>query len=99
VIDLGRRGRLVRRHKNVGGFILVELEDVPWDTWLRQRGDVVILCGELGHAEWCLYQIAWKHTVEKIFAATPPELARRVGVELPSTHTSEHQRDSGEPAS
>jgi hypothetical protein len=84
----------VRRHKALAGYILIELEDVPWDFWRRDAGDRIIFCGELGHAEWVLYQIAWKYSVELLFREALLKFTHRVEDELHSTRNEEP--DTGE---
>jgi hypothetical protein len=80
-----RKHPRVRRHQALAGYLIVELEGVPWDFWLRDANDRIIFCGEIGHVRYVLSWIAARVMVREIFADAVEELARRVGVELHSS--------------
>jgi len=71
----------VRKTQRVGGFLVVEVDQLPWYAFQVDKARMTILCGELGHVEFGLWMTAAKAVMRRELQATLDEFAHRVGVE------------------
>lgn len=87
--------------EHIGGWLVVEDSRFPWDCGLTDVGMRVAVTGELGHARWNLFRIAWREACWRDLDLQLRAFAERVGVKYSPTqrrsaapHNDEMERNS-----
>lgn len=68
----------------VGGWLVVEDHRFPWDEGVTDPAVRIVGCGEMGHAVWNLFLVAWREACRRDLDTLLQEFAARVGVEYSS---------------
>lgn len=64
----------------VGGWLVVENHDMSWEQGLSDPDVKIVVCGEIGHARWTLFQVAWREACRRDLNLALKAFADRVGV-------------------
>lgn len=64
-----------------------------WRMWQFDKHARVMVCGEIGHVRWELYQTAWKAVVRREMETAIAAFAERVGVEYTPRRNQDKQVD------
>lgn len=64
----------------IGGWLVHEVSTFPWDRGVSDQHAKVVVCGEIGHMRWLLFQVAWREVVRRDLEDQLHRFAERVGV-------------------
>lgn len=88
----------IRRTEKIAGILVAEEDRMPWWLWQFDKASRVMVCGEIGHVRWELYQTAWRAVVRKERETALATLAERVGVEYTPRRTHNQDNEDSEHA-
>lgn len=69
----------------IGGWLAIEVPAWPWDRGTFDKDTKIVMCGELGHVRWLLFQLAARAAARHVLDSQLAEMAQRVGVKYSST--------------